>query len=89
MSRSLNSPFNTFLLTLVGGFVLVAVILVWSSRGDKNKTLSSAETDDITNRAPVVADRVARDEVYTNTNKDGPIKVTINLGGLTNTIEAE
>jgi len=27
--------------------------------------------------------------VYTDTNKDGPIKVTINLGGLTNTIEAQ
>ena len=65
MSKSVNSPLNTFLLTLVGGFVLIATVLFLSSRDGMSKMPSSAETDDITS-ALVVTSRVVRDEVYTN-----------------------
>ncbi|MEI6191047.1 MAG: hypothetical protein WCP24_01595 [bacterium] len=79
---------KVFIGTFVLGLAFVGMILLISSLGDKGKTDSlvfAGEMGDV----PQITSRVVRDEVYTDTNKDGPIKVTINLGGLTNTIEAQ
>ena len=68
MSKSVNSPLNTFLLTLVGGLVLFATVLFLSSRDGMSKMPSSAETDDITS---VVTSRVAPDAHTNNEQQAG------------------